>query len=156
MSTLIKEQSKQKLLPLNWKQESDSFTGDHLIEAYLKGKQEGRNEINKILSKQFETNVAIAANISEKLFSEAKKKKINLKEIHLKAEGITKFSALFVTDKNDFVADRFREILSVARKFKNKIETDSFYINFFFLPLSDSFNEKGLNADGYFLKYEKK
>ena len=108
------------------------------------------------LAELFETNLTIATTIAEKLFSEAKKKKIVLKAIHLKADGITNFSALFVADKDDFVADKFRNIFGVARKFKNKVESDSFYINFFFLPFSDSFNEKNLNADGYFLKYEKK
>ena len=45
MQTITSKPAKQKQLPLNWKQESDRFSGDHLIEAYLKGKQDGRNEM---------------------------------------------------------------------------------------------------------------
>lgn len=156
MQTLLRPKEIFAELPVNWKKDDQWYSGDNLIDAYLKGKQDGRNETNNILSKQFETNLTIATSIAEKLFSEAKKKKIELKEIHLKANSITNFSALFVADENDFIADDFRNIFSIARKFKNKVESDSFYINFFFLPLSDSFNEKNLNAEGYFLKYEKK
>ena len=109
-----------------------------------------------ILSKQFETNLSIATTVSEKLFLEAKKKKILPKEVHLKADGITNFSALFVVDKNDFISDNFRQIFTLSRKLKAKVETENFYINFTFLPISNNLNEKNLHADGYFLKYEKK
>jgi hypothetical protein len=155
MKNLLKKKEPIHSLPTNWRQEKDSFTGDDLIDAYLKGKQAGKNELINILSKQFETNLEIATTVSEKLFVEAKKKKIAPKEVHLKADGITNFSALFVVDKDDFVSDNFRQIFSLARKLKTKVETDSFYISFAFLPISNNLNEKSLHADGYFLKYEK-
>lgn len=156
MKATLKKKDLILSFPTNWRQEENSFTGDDLIDAYLKGKQAGKNEMINILSKQFETNVEIATSVSEKLFVEAKKKKIVPKEVHLKADGITNFSALFVVDKNDFVSDNFRQIFTIARKLKTKAETDSFYISFTFLPASNNFNEKSLHADGYFLKYEKK
>lgn len=143
-------------VPHNWKKEESVYTGDHLIDAYLKGKQDGKDEMIKILTNQFKSNIDLATSISEKLYVDANKKKINFKSIHLKADGITKFSALFVTKKEDFVSDKFRNIFISARKLKNEVENDSFYISFSFIPDSKDLSEKCLNADGFFLKYDKK
>ena len=156
MQETVKQSVKPSQIPQNWKKEESVYTGDHLIDAYLKGKQDGKDEMIKILTKQFKDNVDIATSISEKLFSEAAKKKINFKTIHLKADGITKFSALFIAKKSDFLADKFRDVFVSARKLKNEVESDSFYISFSFMPDSKDLNEKCINADGFFLKYDKK
>lgn len=156
MQFIIKQSVKSSKIPKNWERDESVFTGDHLIDAYLKGKQDGKNEMTKILTRQFKENIKIATAISEKLYSEAAKKDINFKTIHLKAEGITRFSALFIAKKKDFLSDKFRDIFVSARKLKNEVESDSFYISFSFMPDSKDLNEKHINADGFFLKYEKK
>ncbi|HUN02250.1 MAG TPA: hypothetical protein PLS00_05300 [Niabella sp.] len=156
MQTPVKQSVKSSRIPQNWIKEESVYTGDHLIDAYLKGKQDGKDEMIKILTRQFKDNIDIATSISEKLYAEAAKKKINFKTIHLKADGITKFSALFIAKKGDFLSDKFRDIFVSARKLKNEVESDSFYISFSFMPDSKDVNEKCINADGFFLKYDKK
>lgn len=75
MKSTLKKKDTVQSWPTNWHQEENSFTGDDLIDAYLKGKQAGRSEMIHILSKQFETNLSIATTVSEKLFSGSKKEK---------------------------------------------------------------------------------
>ncbi|MDH7460429.1 hypothetical protein QEG73_04040 [Chitinophagaceae bacterium 26-R-25] len=150
-----KQTIKPSPLPHNWKKEESVFTGDCLIDAYLKGKRDGKNEMIETLAKQFNDNMAIATSISEKLYAAAADRKINFKTIHVRAEGITKFSALVIAKKEDFLSDEFRGIFTLARKLKNEVESDSFYISFSFMPHSDELNEKCITADGFFLKYEK-
>lgn len=154
--TSINTRLKASDIPSNWKQEESVYTGDNLIDAYLKGKQDGTDELKKILNKQFKNNIDHATKVSEKLLAEAALNNINLKAIHLKAEGITKFSALFVAEKDDFLSDKFREILISSRKLKKEVESDSFYMSFSFVPNTKELNEKAIYADGYFLKYERK
>ncbi|MEJ7683795.1 MAG: hypothetical protein WKG06_39235 [Segetibacter sp.] len=89
------------------------------------------------------------------MYEFACKKDIKLKEIHLKAEDITRFAALFVADKNNFLSDNFRELYIHAREIKKIAETEDFYISFSFMPASEKINESCLITDGYFLKYEK-
>lgn len=156
MQTTVKQSITSPQIPQNWKKEESVYTGDHLIDAYLKGKQDGKDEMIKILTKQFKDNIGIATSISEKLYSEAAKKKIDFKTIHLKADGLTSFSALFIVKKDDFLSDKFRSIFVSARKLKNEVESDSFYISFSFVPDSEDLNEKCISADGFFLKYDKK
>ncbi|MCU0375447.1 MAG: hypothetical protein MUF24_09075 [Chitinophagaceae bacterium] len=142
--------------PQNWTKEGSVFTGDHLIDAYIKGKQDGKHEFIQILTRQLEQNISIAADAAEKLFDEAIKKQIKFKAIHLRADAITKFAALFITDKNDYVSDTFRDVFVTARKLKSELESDSFYISFLFMAATTDMDERTLISDGYFLKYEKK
>jgi hypothetical protein len=143
-------------LPLNWKKSDSVYTGDDLIDAFLKGKEAGKNERERILINQLNNNIIHAANISEKMFSEAAKKKIKLLSIHLKAEDITRYVALFVADKEDFLSDKFRSLYIKAQKLKDEAETDNFYISFSFMPQSPALDENCLISDGFFMKYEKK
>lgn len=140
----------------NWKKNKEAFSGDDLIDAYLKGKEAGKNEKMRILFNQFKGNIEKATSLSENLYEFACKKDIKLKEIHLKAEDITRFAALFVADKNNFLSDNFRELYIHAREIKKIAETEDFYISFSFMPASEKINESCLITDGYFLKYEKK
>lgn len=155
MHTVEKQTIKPSPLPQNWKKEESVYTGDHLIDAYLKGKQDGKDEMMKTLTKQFKENMEIATSISEKLYAAAEERKINFKTIHVKAEGITKFSALVIAKMEDFLSDEFREIFGIARKLKKEVESEGFYISFSFTPYSNQLNEKCIIADGFFLKYEK-
>lgn len=156
MQAILDQSAKPYSFPRNWKKEESVYTGDDLIDAYLKGKQAARGEAVNILINQLKENVGLAASVCEKLFSTAEKKKIHFNGIHLKADSLTTFSALFVAKKDDFISDKFRDVLISARKIKNEAEKDSFYISFSFMPESKSINENCLKADGFFLKYDTK
>lgn len=143
-------------VPKNWKQEASVYTGDHLIDAYLRGKKDGGDEYRKILIKQFRTNIEIAAKVAEQLLSEATATNIEIKSIRLRAEGIFKFSALFVANANDYLTDEFRNLLIASRRLKAEVQSESFYISFSFIPFTESLNEKAIYSDGYFLTYDKR
>ena len=147
---------KVSFLPKNWEKSEDVFTGDDLIDAFLRGKQAGQNEHYRILSKQLEENISKAAALAESLYDQISKKEIEPIEIHLKAEDITKYKALVIVSKDDFISDDFRQAYTISRKIKNESESENFYISFSFTPASEHLNEQCLLADGFFMKYEKK
>jgi hypothetical protein len=97
----------------------------------------------------------IATSVSEKLYAAAEERKIKFRTIHVKVEGLTKFSALVVAEKEDVLADEFRDIMTIARNLKNEVMSDSFYISFLFMPYTNELNEQSILSDGFFLKYEK-
>ncbi len=143
-------------IPKNWEKSEDVFTGDDLIDAFLEGKEAGKNENYRILQSQLKENINQAATISEELYAQVVSKKIKPVEIHLKAEDITRYKALFIVKKADFLSDKFREVYTLSRKLINKSESENFYISFSFAPASDFLNEHCLISDGFFMKYEKK
>lgn len=140
----------------NWKQNSATYTGDDLIDAFIQGKQAGRDEKKKEMLEKVSRNVVKATKLSEQLYNSVLDQEFQLFEIHLKAENISTYTALFLVDSTDFLSDRFRSIYTIARQLKNEAERDGFYISFSFTPKSDQLSENCLVADGFFLKYEKK
>lgn len=137
----------------NWATNEYIYTGDHLIDAYLRGLKDGKDEQQKILTQKFAENLDAATHAAEQLLANAKEMDVHFSDIRLKADGITQFTALFVTDVDAFISDHFRQVYTLAKNLKTKIESDSFFIDFSFMPSTGPINENTINADGYFLKY---
>jgi len=151
------DQKEVEILP-NW-HTTNKFTGDEMIDAYFLGKkagiEAGWDEKFKILANQFTKNLESAVKISEDLYKEAADNHILLKSIHLKAEGLTKFTSLFVADCKDYVSDSFLKVHSIARKYRANNKNEDIYMSFLFMPYSDSINKDCITSDGYFLSYDK-
>lgn len=152
----VNQPVKKSPLLKNWEKSEYIYTGDHLIDAYLIGKQDGKDEQQRILEQKFNENLAKATKAAEKLFADAKKKKITFSDIRIKANSITQFSALFMAEVSDFVSNKFRDVYTMANTLENELENDSFSIIFSFMPKGDQLNEDCISADGYFLKYGQK
>jgi hypothetical protein len=137
----------------NWHQSYDVVTHNDVIDAYLKGKAVGRDEVKLAMNRLFQTNLSKAQDNSEKLNEQLKKLGITISEIHLKADNLTDFEALVVAKKDDYISEKFLKAISVARGIKKYSHSDDFCINFSFTYQAKTFDEDCLNADGYFLKY---
>lgn len=138
---------------INWLKDDSVFTADNLIDAYIQGKEKGRNEAFNILRQQLISNIDLAKTTAEKVFDKAISKKIDARSVRIKANGLSQFTALFIVGKDDFISDSFKEVYTLARKEKNNVTSENFYINFSFMPDTGNINEQALAADGYFLKY---
>ena len=154
--TITNEPIAKSRLPQNWEKSKDVYTGDDLIDAFLTGKEAGKNEHFRILLAQFKENIDQAASLSEKLYKQIAELNIKPFDVRIKAEDITRFKALFIVQKEDFLSDEFRNAYVLSRKIKNDSESDKFYISFSFTPSSEDLNEHCLVADGFFMKYDKK
>lgn len=149
----VKKNSPDK--PRNWEKVGDTYNTDEIIDAYLQGKEDGKGMHAKILQQTFANNVNTAAKVSEDLLKKANQKKLKLKAIHLKADSITNFVALFIVDEKSYISDQFRDAFVLAEELKKQTVNDSFYISFLFAPNSKNLNQDCIHADGFFLKYEK-
>jgi hypothetical protein len=137
----------------NWKQQEDVITSNDVIDAYFKGKQAGKDEANIAMIKLFGLNLGKAQEASEQLYGSIKAMGFSVNSIHLKADNITNFMALLVTDVNDYVSEGFLDAIAAGRELKNRTDTEDFTINFYFTYQADTLNEHSLDSDGYFLKY---
>lgn len=143
-------------IPPHWEKAEDVYTSNDLIQAYLDGRQFERDQRDRVLYNELRKNVDHAADLAVNLMDQVSKESIKLKEAHLKIEGIGKFTALLVADKDDFVSDKFKKAYDTALKLKHSSLTDTFYITFSFMPASDKINSDCLASEGFVLKYEKK
>lgn len=153
MSSIITKNQVSSSFSGNWQKQEDVITANDAIDAYFKGKEDGKSEQERVNRRLFIFNLEKAQSLSESLFEKINLEGIHLKAIHLKAETITSFCALFVADKNDFLKNEFRNVFIRARNVKIQSDDDTFSISFLFTPDSSSLNEHSLASDGYLLKY---
>lgn len=157
MDTITKF-TKEKEHSSDWilKPEKDFFTHDELIDAYLMGKEQQKNDNQRILLEKLEANVSLAKSIVETLVEEIENINFKPHNSYLRINNITKFDAIFVVAMDDFISEKFDEIYALSQKLKKDHNNDTFYINFTFMPFTDNLNEKRINCEGFFLKYEKR
>lgn len=152
MSTIISQKITTRASE-NWQKSEDVITHNDVIDAYLRGKEVGKDETRKATIKMFHENLLKAQENSEKLGEALKENNINISEIHLKADSITDFMALVITTPEDFADEKFLKAISLGREIKNYVMSEDFTLHFFFTYKGDTLQEHCLNADGYFLKY---
>jgi hypothetical protein len=143
-------------LPITgWTPEEKSFSANYVINAFLEGKEAGRNENQRILIEKFESNLNLAGKATEELLEDLNKLKVSVLDIRLKPEQVTIFSIILVIVENDYVTEGFLIAYSKVREIKNKYSSDTLYISFSFMPSTPNFNEACLISDGYSWKYAK-
>jgi hypothetical protein len=137
----------------HWQKQSNVITYNDVLDAYLKGKEAGKTEQQRVNQSLFDKNLEKAQVLSEKLFEEITSIGVKIKAIHLKADAITSFNSLLIADKNDFLTDEFRNVFLLARKIKSANEDQTFSISFTFTPDSNTLDENCLTSDGFFTKF---
>jgi hypothetical protein len=130
----------------------EGYTGDDLINAYLKGCDEGLERQRKILLKVLEDNLSDAKVIVEKFYAQLNKN-FTCSYLKLRVKELTEFDVLFVVDKADFISDEFMRAYKEARKIKKKVNQSPFELSFSFMPISERIDEKKLLIDGYCFTY---
>lgn len=138
------------------KPSKEYFTHDELIDAYLKGKEQQKSENQKILLEKLESNIKLAQSIVETITKEIKLKGFNSLKSYLRINNIVKFDAIFDVSTEDFISDSFDDIYTFSRKIRKEVNSDTFNINFTFMPHSESLNEKRIGCEGFIFTYEKR
>lgn len=154
MSIVTKKRTlSQEKNPENWQKQLDVFSTNDVIEAFLDGKEAGRNEHELAIRKLFNSNLETAKYVSEKVILKAKSLGINLYTVYLKADQVTHFYALVIAQKEDYTSDAFLETIRAARAYKNEADKEDFTINFTYTYFDTTLNESCLGHEGYFLRY---
>jgi hypothetical protein len=140
-------------LPKDWTPATDRITADDVIDAYFKGKEDGKEAHFEKLKQDFFLNLKTASSIAEELFEMGQDQDLHLQEMHLKVDGFNSFNILYLVDENIYDSPKFREAYILSRVIKNKWKSDRLNINFSFTALSESLSINCLATDGYFLRY---
>jgi hypothetical protein len=157
MSTIVKNTVTKvsDLLPKDWEAGTKDFSANEVISAYFLGKEDGKKEDFEKYKNQFSLNIKLASAIAEELFEIGMEKKIDLRSIHLKANSLSSFEALFLVSKDSIQSDNFRNAYVISRTLRNKYKSDKFNLYFSFTPQTEEVDINCLAADGFFMRYEK-
>lgn len=142
----------------NWiqKPSKEYFTHDDLIDAYLQGKEQQNTDNQKILLEKLEFNINLAKSQVEIINNLLLEKGFNPFKSYLRINNVIKFDAIFDVSIMDFTSDEFDDVYTQSRVIKKSINTETFNLNFTFMPHSDNLNEKRLSCDGFIFVYEKR
>jgi hypothetical protein len=157
MAAITNDKLKEDISP-NWilKREKESFTQDELIDAYLEGKEKQKNGNQIILLEKLSNNLKQAQKIVERVAEEINYKGFTLIKSYLRINNIVKYDAIFDILIEDFISDNFDTIYSFSHELKKNINTNTFNINFTFMPHTEDLNEKRIGSEGFIFMYEKR
>lgn len=131
------------------------YSSDTLIDAYLQGKKDQRDDYAKILTEKLEANLNNAKHICEEMVKTVLEKKVKFEYVLLKVKDLTEFETVFVVAEDDFISDSFKGIYELFIKKKREVNGDTFHFSFNIMPYSANISKEKLNSDGFILRYDR-
>lgn len=122
-----------------------------VVDAYLRGKNDGMEQTNKLLKKQLQDNFSKAAQDTSKVVEFLKAKGIESISAHLKVWSLYDLSILITISELDFLKDVFSEVYNFTNHIEQIEKSDLYSISFSFVNKSDQFNTELLRSDGFIL-----
>lgn len=149
------QHSDWKLIQIEEGMEKKYYSGDDLIDAYLKGKEDQKNSNEQVLAEKLGENLIAAKSLSEKLFSTIHDNGFKCKVVKLKIKDIYTYISLFIIDEDDFCKDDFLKIYRESIRLKKEYNTSStFNYTTMFSPDGNDLSEDTISTDGFYLSYE--
>ena len=140
----------------NWditEHKRDVFSSNDLINAYLKGIEEGGIQQRKALKRLLNENLDKAYDHTSQIIKELKKRNFGFHSALLKIHDWDEFEVLIIVPQEDFLDEGFLEIYNLLPKYEKDFEEDTYQINFSFVDFDKSLDESKVEADGFLLEY---
>lgn len=153
MSNNVKEEN---VLPEKWERSSGVFTSDDMIDAYHTGKKMGVAQHDAIYREKFNSNFQQATSLAEKLFSFLTEKQFNPFVAKLRAKTIDIFDIVVIVDENAYFRDEFDSAYELAHQLRENSISQTFSINFYLIPKSESLDTSLMASDGFTWNYDPK
>lgn len=133
----------------------ESFTYDDMIDAYLKGVEEGVAQTRKALRKQLEENLNRAAKHTSRVISEIKNKNFDVHSARLKIHDWDEVEVLIVVPQDHFLDSRFLEIYDLINEYEKEFSNEEqlYSITFSFIDYAESLDQEQIESDGFLLEY---
>lgn len=133
-----------------------SGTTNDIINAYLEGRRDGKEEAFKEILNKLISNMESAQGISEGFFHVINQDIKRCFKAYLKIESIESFKVIYLVDTTFFYSEEIDLLYKKAMEIRKAKNKESFNISFSFMPYNQSLNESRLSADGFVLTYGEK
>lgn len=110
--------------------------------------------LKKILNKESNENFIKAQKTVEDFAEKIIENNFHVNCAFLKINDVAKYQGLFLISLDDYLSDNFMTIYKLSIKTKKDINSDTFYFDFKFMPLTENFNEEKIESDRFDFKYE--
>ncbi|MEW4922347.1 hypothetical protein [Algibacter sp. 2305UL17-15] len=159
MSTTTQNSKKDSNESHTWQVSVDKdsiFTNDDVINAYLKGKKEGRVESNQLYIDKLNENINKSATFTQRMLEFMIEHKLNPISAHLKIKSYDDFIILITLPEKQFISEDFLISYDFAASLEEEIIEDKYYnVMFMFSDREEEvFNTNLLVSDGFFMDYK--
>lgn len=140
----------------NWEQKKDRlFCADEVIDAYLKGKQEGKHDLLTAAALMAKKNLEKTLNFSETIFKELKGRfNINVDGMRVRIKGAFDFETLFIISEKDFLSDDINTVYQYLFNKMQEVNTSQYSWSYVVMPkLNAEINIDAIESDGFVLAY---
>jgi len=159
-NTIISDSRKDGFVnPETWEVSVDRnsiYTNDDVINAYLKGKDDGMKAGNKLFIDKLNENIEKSADYTTRMISFLKQRKLSPISAHLKIKAYNDFVILVTLPEDEFISEDFLVSYDFASTIEEEVTKDEYYnVMFMFSDRDDEgFNKNLLASDGFFLDFK--
>jgi len=141
----------------NWELTSPKdlqFSSDQVIDAYLKGKQEGLELQQKLVVEKLMSNIAKAGNHTSELLEIIKNKSLNPVSAYLRINSWDDYTILVVLPQSEFLDPRTLDLYDYISEMESEVEEDMYRIQVSLCDTVSEINEQYVRSDGFALKHK--
>lgn len=145
------------LAPANWELTSPKdklFSSDHVIDAYLKGKNDGLEQQQRLIIEKLVSNINKAGKHTTDILSFLKKKKLNPISAYLRINSWDDFSILVILPQEEFLDKKMLSVYDYISELENKVDEDMYHIQVSVCDTEDNIDENYVRSDGFALKHK--
>ncbi len=132
------------------------YSSDAVIDAYLKGKQDGLDEQQKIIQNIFAGNYSKSGQNTTELYRYLASVGIKPVSAHLKFHSFVSFEIIVLLSEDDFLSEKMDNVYTWCREFQDKVYEDSYRVCFSFIDFLEGFDFTQLISDGFNARYNPK
>lgn len=145
------------LAPANWELTSPKdklFSSDHVIDAYLKGKNDGLEQQQRLIIEKLVSNITKAGRDTTDILSFLKKKKLNPISAYLRINSWDDFSILIILPQVEFLDKKMLSVYDYISELENRVDEDMYHIQIAVCDTEDQIDDNYVRADGFALKHK--
>ena len=139
-----------------WKATPDKdllFSSDHVIEAYLKGKDDGQRTETSLATDQISKNLQKSAELTAGIFEKLRSLNFSPQDAFLKIASQKFYEILITLPENEFLSDKILDVYNFLGELQQENASNYYNIDVTLCPISEELNISCLTADGFILRY---
>lgn len=146
------------ILSQSWVKEkgkdSGVFTSNDILQAYEKGKEFGKSEVQQILMEKIKSNIQTSTSICQQTMEMMRTKfGFECEAVHLRIDDAIKYDVLFIVDEEDYVSKDFLKVYDFIGKKVLAANNDTFHLSYIFMTDSEDIELDSMLADGFIYRY---
>lgn len=157
---MVQEHDLQEIVDRDgWKStpyKDHGYSSDDLIDAYLKGKDEGISLPKKILAEKVSENLKKSADVTQQALTALSQSGLNVEAPFLRIASLKYYEVLFPIHEDQFLDDKILDMYGLFAGLQANFESEFYSVDLSFCPFRKKLNTECLAADGYVFKFSGK